>query len=101
MLRACGAIVCTSTRPAVPAAAGAPGELGDQRERPLLGAEVGEAQRRVGVEHDAERDAVEVVPLGDHLRADQHARAGALEARSTARRGPCAPATSASRRKIG
>ena len=31
-------------------APGAAGELGDQRERALLGAEVREAQRRVGVE---------------------------------------------------
>ena len=35
------------------AAAAAPGELGDERERALLGAEVGEAQRGVGVQHHA------------------------------------------------
>ena len=52
--RASGAIVCTSTRP-LAAPARAPGELRDQRERALLGAEVGEAQGGVGVEHDAER----------------------------------------------
>ena len=64
-------VVCTSTRPPARPAAGAARELGDQRERPLLGAEVREAQRRVGVDDDAERHVREVVPLGDHLRADE------------------------------
>ena len=41
--------------PAARPAPGAAGELGDERERALLGAEVGEAQRLVGVEDDAER----------------------------------------------
>ena len=71
MAGASGALVCTSTRPPRGAAPGAARELRDQRERALLGAEVGEAQRRVGVEHDAERDVGEVVALGDHLRAEQ------------------------------
>ena len=53
---------------------GTAGELRDERERALLGAKVREAQRLVGVDHDAERDVREVMPLGDHLRADQHAR---------------------------
>ena len=74
------------------AASGAAGELGDQRERALLGAEVGEAQRRVGVEHDAERDVREVVALGHHLRAEQQAGGGGLEAGRAARgRRPCWP----------
>ncbi len=60
--------------PAALAAAAAAGELGDERERALLGAEVGEAQRGVGVEHDAERHVGEVVALRDHLRAHEHAR---------------------------
>ena len=71
---ASGAVVWTSTRPPARPAAGAAGELRDQRERPLLGAEVGEAQGRVGVDHHAERDVGEVVALGDHLRADEQAR---------------------------
>ena len=62
------------------AAAGAAGELGDQRERALLGAEVREAQRRVGVEHDAERDVREVVALGHHLRAEQQPGGRGVEA---------------------
>ena len=70
---------------AVPAAPGAAGELRDERERALLGAEVGEAQRLVGVEHDAERHVGEVVALGDHLRADEHARAAPVEALQRAR----------------
>ena len=60
--------------------AAAPGELRDEREGPLLGAEVGEAQRRVGVEDDAQRDVGEVVALGDHLGPDENARRGVLEA---------------------
>ena len=64
----------------LPSAPDAPGELGDQRERALLGAEVREAQRRVRVEHDAERDIREVVALGDHLRSDQHPALRRLEA---------------------
>ena len=58
-----------------------PGELGDERERPLLGAEVREPQRAVGVEHHAELDVREVVALGDDLRADEHAAVGRQEAR--------------------
>ena len=50
----------------------APGELGDHREGALAGAEVGEAQGRVGVEDRAQRHLGEVVALGDHLGADQH-----------------------------
>jgi len=61
------------------AAAGPAGELGDERERPLLGAEVGEAQGLVGVEHDAEGDVREVVALGHHLGADEHSRRRGLE----------------------
>ena len=72
-------MLCTSTRP-LAAAPDAPGELCDQRERALLRAEVGEAQRGVGVEHDPERHVAEVVALGDHLRADQDPRGRRLEA---------------------
>ena len=61
-------------------AAGATRELRDERERALLGAEVGEAQRAVGVDDDAERDVREVVALGDHLRADEDPARRRLEA---------------------
>ena len=57
--------------PAALAAPAAAGELGDQREGPLLGAEVGEPEGRVGVDDDAEDDVGEVVALGDHLGADE------------------------------
>ncbi len=71
---------CTTTRPAARPAPAAAGELRDERERALLGAEVGEAQRRVGVEHHAERHVREVVALGDHLGADEHAGRRLVEA---------------------
>ena len=72
--RASGDRVCTSTRPAPPSPRPArPASCVIERERPLLGTEVREAQRLVGVDHDAERHIPEVVTLGDHLRADQHA----------------------------
>ena len=67
--------------------AGPAGELGDQRERALLGAEVWEAQRRVGVEHDAQRYIREVVALGDHLGPEQQPRRRGGELRQHARRG--------------
>ena len=70
----------------VAAASGAAGELRDEREGALLGAEVREAQRRVGVEHDGERDVGEVVALGHHLRADEHAGRARLEAGAGRRR---------------
>src|SRR4051794_23468450 len=59
---------------ALGAAAGPARELRDQRERALLRAEVGEAQRAVRVENDAERHVGEVVALGDHLGSEQQAR---------------------------
>ena len=84
------------------AAAAAPGELGDHREGPLLGAEVGEAQGRVGVEDRAQRHLGEVVALGDHLGADED---GARRPRRSAARmrawAPRAAAVSESRRKTG
>ena len=77
---ASGASVCDEHPSRALAAPAAPGELGDQREGALLGAEVGEAQRRVGVEHHAQHDIGEVVALGDHLGAHQHPRRRPLEA---------------------
>ncbi len=65
---------------ALAAAPHATSELGDHREGALLGAEVGEAQGGVGVEHHAQRDVGEVVALGDHLGTDQHTRGCVLEA---------------------
>ena len=59
----------------VPTAAGTPGELGDQGEGALLGAEVREAQGGVGVDHECQLHVGEVVSLGDHLGSDQNAQA--------------------------
>ena len=68
----------------VPAAA--PGKLRDELERALLGAEVRHAETRVGVDHRRERDVREVVPLGDHLRPDEHRALGGGEAPQRRRR---------------
>ena len=84
------------------AAPGAAGELRDQREGALLGAEVRKAQRGVGVEDDAEADVGKVVALGDHLRADQDAAVGRLEAAQDRTDASVLPPTmSASRRNTG
>ena len=61
-------------------AAAAARELRDELERPLLGAEVGHGQPRVGVDDRGERDAREVMALRDHLRADEHGAVGGREA---------------------
>jgi len=55
------------------AAAGPPGHLRDQLKRPLGGAEVGQVQRRVGIDHADERDVRKIQSLGDHLRPQQDA----------------------------
>ena len=46
--------------------------LHQQCEQPLRRAKVAAEQRAVGVHRRHQRDAPEVVPLGDHLRAHQH-----------------------------
>ena len=61
-------------------AAAAAGELRDQLERPLLGAEVGHREAGVGVDHRGQLDTREVMALGDHLRAEQHGAIGRGEA---------------------
>ena len=61
-------------------AAAPPGELSQELERPFVGPEVGNAERGVGVDHGRERDAAEVMPLRDHLRAEQHGALGLGEA---------------------
>ena len=53
-------------------AAGTPRRLHQQREQALGRPKVAAEQRGVGVHRGHQRDAPEVVPLGDHLRADQH-----------------------------
>ena len=75
---ASGASVWTRTRPAPPRAT-APGELGHQREGPLLGPEVREAKARIGVDDHRQDDVGEVVALRDHLRSDQDGGLSAVE----------------------
>ena len=88
--------------PAGRAAAAAPGELGDHREGPLLGAEVGEAQGRVGVDDRAQGHLGEVVALGDHLGADEDARSRPRRSRRGSRAwAPRPAAVSESSRKTG
>src|SRR3954463_1859049 len=53
-------------------AAAAACELRQQLECPLLRAEVRQPEPGVRVHDSGERDAGEVVALGDHLRADEH-----------------------------
>ncbi len=53
------------------AAAGAAGDLGEQLEGALGGAEVGQVEREVGIEHADQGDVGEVESLGDHLGADE------------------------------
>ena len=99
-LAADGHSVCTSTRPPAGPAAAAAGELGDQRERALLGAEVGKPQVGVRVLDDGQLHVREVVALRDHLRADQdRRRRGARSARRT--RGDAALAPRRRRRRAG
>ena len=53
------------------AAAGAPRDLDEELEGALARPEVGDAERRVGVDDADERHVRQVVPLGDHLRPDE------------------------------
>ena len=52
-------------------ATGAAGDLGDELERALAGAEVRDVQAEVGVEDADEGDIGEMKALGDHLGADE------------------------------
>src|SRR5580765_9016189 len=62
-------------------AAAAACELREQLEGPFLRSEVRHAETGVRVHHSGERDAGEVVALGDHLRADEHDTVGLRETR--------------------
>ena len=52
-------------------AAGAPGDLREKLESPLGRAEIRHSEADVGGDHPHQRDVVDVVSLGDHLRAHQ------------------------------
>ena len=53
------------------AASGASGDLGEELEGALGGAEVGQAECGVGSDHSHERHSVNVMAFGDHLGADE------------------------------
>ena len=63
----------------IPGTPGPTRELGEQCERPLLGAEVRDGERLVGVDHRRELHTGDVVALRDELRADQHRGLGAAK----------------------
>ncbi len=60
---------------------GAPGHLHDQLRHTLAGAEVAGEQSAVGIQNRHQRNPREVMPLGQHLRADQNARLSLLNRR--------------------
>ena len=82
---------------------GASGHLRHELKGPLGGAEVGQMQRRVGVDHPHQRHVGEVEPLGDHLSAQQDLDLAGLERRQAPARGCRAsascPSPSAGRRR--
>ena len=53
------------------AAAGSAGDLGQKLEHALGGTEIGQAERGVSADNADQGHAVDVVALGDHLRAHQ------------------------------
>ena len=63
------------------AAAGAAGDLGDQLEGALGGAEIGEGQGGVAADDADQRDVGIIQALGDHLRAEHHLHFAAGESR--------------------
>ena len=74
--------------PARSVAAAAAGELRHELERPLLGPEVRHREAGVRIDDGGERDAREVVPLRDHLRAEEHRSIGGGEAPRASRERP-------------
>jgi hypothetical protein len=57
------------------AAAGPPRYLRHQLKRPLRRTEIGQMERRIGIDHTNERHVREVETLGNHLRSQQNPRA--------------------------
>ena len=66
------------------ATAGAARDLGKQLKDAFGGAEVGQAERMIDPQHADQRDAVDVVAFGDHLRADQQIDFAAVQPRQNA-----------------
>ena len=82
-------------------AAGAARDLEQQRGEPLRRAEIGAVERVVGAEHADQRQAREIVALGEHLRADEDVDvAGVRPARARRRTRPCVCVLSRSMRAI-
>src|ERR1700722_13925546 len=61
------------------ASAGASGDLGEELEGAFGGTEVGQMERRGGADDADERDALEVVAFGEHLRANEDVDGAARE----------------------
>ena len=66
-----GTWVCTSARPGRSCAAGAAGDLVEQLEGALGGAQVAAVQAEIGIDHGDQGEVGEVMALGRHLGADQ------------------------------
>ena len=64
------------------AASGASGDLGEELESALGGAEVRKAEGNVGSDDADQRHAMNVVTLGDHLRADKEIEFAFIQART-------------------
>ena len=75
-----GKSVCTITVTGELGAAGAAGDLHQQRGEPLGGAEIGAVERVVGAEHAHQRQPRKIVALGEHLRADEDVELAVLDA---------------------
>ena len=80
--------VCTSTSPGSWPRPARPTTWTQQLERSLGGAEVGQVERHVGVQHAHQRHAREVEPLRDHLGAEQDVAFAAREVGERSRRTP-------------
>jgi hypothetical protein len=55
------------------------GELSEELECPLVGPEIGCGKLRASVDDRGKRNSREVVPLGDHLRAEENGPLGCLK----------------------
>ncbi len=73
------------------AAAGAPGDLGQELKRALRGSEIRHPEPDVGRDHTHERNPRKIVALGNHLRPDQHVNRAVAEAREQISEGAASP----------
>ena len=61
------------------------GQLREELERPLLGTKIGQRKPHVRIHDRGELDTLEVVSLGDHLRAEEDRPVGGIETRECGR----------------